>query len=211
MNLRQHKPSGLWVSDTGLVCMPPVKGRGGTRSRTFYWTRGWLKPDGYRMVTWQKKRYHVHRMVLETFGPPPGEGRHIVDHINRKRDDNRIDNLRWANHRENMLNSPKCDNALFSPAGIHTGTPEGKRKYSRRYYETHPDMFRENGKRYVEENRAAVNARARENYANDPERREKQRLATERWKKNNPERHRKYMHDYYEAHKGARKRAETAV
>lgn len=158
MNLRQHKPSGLWVSDTGLVCMPPVKGRGGTRSKTYYWTRGWLKPDGYRMVTWQKKRYHVHRMVLETFGPPPGEGRHIVDHINRKRDDNRIDNLRWASHRENMLNSPKCDNAMFSSEGIHAGTPEGTQQYYRRYRETHIGSWREYQRVYARAYRARKRA-----------------------------------------------------
>lgn len=205
MKIKQHPASGLWVSDTGLVCMPPVKGRGGTRSKTFYWTRGCLKPDGYRMVAWKKKRYHVHRMVIETFGPPPGEGRHIVDHINRIRDDNRIFNLRYVNHRENVLNSPLCDNSMFAAEGVHGGA-----EYYHRYYETHKEIFQESGKRYVEANRPVLNSRRRDRYANDPEFREKQRLATERWKANNPERFRKYMHDYYEAHKTNQKRAKPA-
>lgn len=43
----------------------------------------------------------VHRLVLMTFAGPP-EGRQGA-HINGKRGDNRIENLRWATPKENTL------------------------------------------------------------------------------------------------------------
>jgi hypothetical protein len=53
----------------------------------------------------EKKRYcyRVHRLVIETFLPNP-ENKTEVDHINRNKQDNRIENLRWATHSENVLN-----------------------------------------------------------------------------------------------------------
>lgn len=196
MRIKQHAESGLWVSDAGMVCMPPVKGRGGTHSRTFYWTYGWLKPDGYRMVTWQKKRYHVHRMVLETFGPPSPPDKRLVDHINRIRDDNRIANLRWADYSENGFNCKKADNAQERLGGYS----DTKERYHK-YYLAHKDMFRAYSKRYADKNRKAINASQREKYAADPDRRSKQKMASKAWCVKNKERHKKYLHDYYLAKK----------
>lgn len=145
MKIKQHPSSGLWVSDTGLICMPPVRGR--TSSKTFRWTPGYLRRSGYRVVTWKKVRYHVHRMILETFGPAPSEGRSVVDHINRIKDDNRIENLRWATYSENTLNSSRSDTAMFSSEGIHYG-PEYIRRHNRVYYEAHKERLREYARAY---------------------------------------------------------------
>lgn len=66
-----------------------------------------LKPqkdmNGYESVvlsnsTYQK-RLSVHRIVADNFLLNP-EDKPTVDHINRKRDDNRLCNLRWATHKE---------------------------------------------------------------------------------------------------------------
>lgn len=43
----------------------------------------------------------VHRMVAEAFMPQIDFFRNSIDHINGKRDDNRLDNLRWCTISEN--------------------------------------------------------------------------------------------------------------
>jgi len=45
----------------------------------------------------------IHRLVAKAFIPNPEEKKEI-DHINRIRDDNRVENLRWATRKENNLN-----------------------------------------------------------------------------------------------------------
>lgn len=46
----------------------------------------------------------VHRLVAETFLSNP-QGYNEIDHINHNRLDNRVANLRWVTHSENMRNS----------------------------------------------------------------------------------------------------------
>lgn len=74
---------------------------------------------GYMRVVLRKdgsclKRYGVHRIVAETFIPNP-ENKPQVDHINRVRDDNRVENLRWATACENSRNT--CNNCYFTING----------------------------------------------------------------------------------------------
>lgn len=60
---------------------------------------------GY-MYIWRgqrKKHLRVHRIVAETFIPNP-ENKPEVDHINRIRNDNRVENLRWVTRLENAQN-----------------------------------------------------------------------------------------------------------
>jgi len=45
----------------------------------------------------------VHRLIAENFIPNP-ENKPKVDHINRKKEDNRIINLKWATSSENNYN-----------------------------------------------------------------------------------------------------------
>lgn len=45
----------------------------------------------------------IHRLVAETFIPNPNN-LPCIDHINTIRTDNRIENLRWCTHEENMNN-----------------------------------------------------------------------------------------------------------
>lgn len=49
------------------------------------------------------KKTPLHRLIAECFIPNPNCFPEI-DHINAVRDDNRIENLRWVNHKENMNN-----------------------------------------------------------------------------------------------------------
>lgn len=60
---------------------------------------------GYRMVDLYKdnikQKCRVHRLVAMAFIPNPLNKRE-VDHINFIRDDNRVENLRWATSKENQ-------------------------------------------------------------------------------------------------------------
>ena len=64
---------------------------------------GTLKPTGYRQIKILGKNYLEHHLVwyLHTGLWPTSD----IDHINRKRDDNRIENLRQVNHQFNALNN----------------------------------------------------------------------------------------------------------
>ena len=48
----------------------------------------------------------IHRFIAEAFIPNP-ENKEQVDHINRVRHDNRVENLRWATRQQN------CENRIF--------------------------------------------------------------------------------------------------
>ncbi len=65
--------------------------------------------DGYKYITLhgeQKKTVRVHRLVASAFLPNP-DNKPTVDHMNRDRSDNRLENLRYASWREQNLNAVK--------------------------------------------------------------------------------------------------------
>ena len=49
------------------------------------------------------KSFSIHRLVGIHYIPNPNNYP-TIDHINRKRDDNRVENLRWATHSEQQKN-----------------------------------------------------------------------------------------------------------
>ncbi len=65
------------------------------------------KNNGYLYVNLYKdgirKLHNIHRLVAEHYIPNP-YNKKCVDHWNGKRNDNRVENLRWATHSENNQN-----------------------------------------------------------------------------------------------------------
>ncbi len=51
----------------------------------------------------KKKTYAIHRLVIEHFGPAKPNEYSIVDHKNKNKLNNHIDNLEWVSIRENTL------------------------------------------------------------------------------------------------------------
>ena len=48
------------------------------------------------------KKYQVHRLVLSAFSPVADMDKLQVNHINEKKDDNRLENLEWITHKDNQ-------------------------------------------------------------------------------------------------------------
>tara|TARA_R110000765_G_scaffold365673_1_gene455806 strand:+ start:40 stop:525 length:486 start_codon:yes stop_codon:yes gene_type:complete len=84
---------------------------------------GWTKEkkpsktkEGYMVINLynngKRKTFKVHRLLALHFIPNP-ENKPHVDHINGIRDDNRLENLRWVTHKENM-NGFRSDRGVYA-------------------------------------------------------------------------------------------------
>ncbi len=58
---------------------------------------------GYLYTTIRGKPIHVARLIAQAYIPNPSNLPE-VDHINRNKLDNRLENIRWVSKKENMLN-----------------------------------------------------------------------------------------------------------
>lgn len=68
---------------------------------------GAIDKGGYRryllVIDGHRKNVFAHRLVAEAFLENP-DNKRVIDHINTKRTDNRVSNLRWVTHKENSNN-----------------------------------------------------------------------------------------------------------
>ena len=71
----------------------------------------------------KKNKFQIHRLLALAFIPNP-ENKPYIDHINGIKDDNRLENLRWVTHQENM------NGFRSNPAQIITKGCIRKTKYS---------------------------------------------------------------------------------
>lgn len=64
-----------------------------------------IDSDGYKLVHLgtDNQNIKVHRLVAEAFIPNP-DNKPTVDHIDRNKCNNNVDNLRWATHKEQAQN-----------------------------------------------------------------------------------------------------------
>lgn len=72
--------------------------------------------NGYQVIEYyedgKRKRLYIHRILATLFMPNP-ENKPEINHINGIKSDNRIENLEWCTHAENIKHAFKiglCDN-----------------------------------------------------------------------------------------------------
>lgn len=90
------------VSNTGQV-MSPNYARSGLSGVMKGKTHRGYTAINFKKVGCKQRTIMVHRLVAEAFIGPCPEGCE-VDHINRNRSDNRVENLRYISHKENCNN-----------------------------------------------------------------------------------------------------------
>lgn len=102
----------------------------------------WLKsrpmPNGYLQICFTKdgKHYYryLHRLLAEAFLERK-EGENEIDHINGKRNDNRLSNIRWTDKRGNMSNPITRENCSKAALNKPPMSDETKAKFSKMVYQ----------------------------------------------------------------------------
>jgi hypothetical protein len=110
-----------------------------SKKRKKFLTKNRLTADGYRRVALRvdgkPKGFSVHRLVAEHYISNPNN-LPVVDHINRNRLDNRVENLRWFSISGNVINRPLQPSNLSGFRHIFTATLKLKGKEYHYWYLT---------------------------------------------------------------------------
>lgn len=112
-----HPDLKVFIRSDGAVWHPCKL----THRTKWEWSYGYDDTHGYRMIYVGEARIFVHRLVAETFLQKPG-GKDFVDHINRQRSDNRVENLHYVTRAENESNKQRAEDcvAKYGVRAIHT-------------------------------------------------------------------------------------------
>lgn len=176
-----HPTLGICIRSDGLICLPATK-----RRKKAVWTYGYMKSSGYMQIVLSKKTYLVHRLVAETFIQFPIPDGLQVDHINRRKNDNRVENIRLVTPSTNCRNTEQHDRVEKRD---HAHTYDNPKAYR---HERHKRMYADPAQRsiilqknheYIKENPEKQRA-YNKTYYNSPKGKESYRIRSERFSAN---------------------------
>lgn len=154
----KHPTLGVLVREDGLVKRPR---HGGNK---LVWTKGTINKTRsgngyYRVRIGSDKKAYVHVLVAETFIDNPSH-KTQVDHENRIRTDNRVQNLRWVTPSENSRNTSSYLNADNLGVRWCEDSKEANRRYMKKKRENSEfrRMESEKQRRYREKKKAERSA-----------------------------------------------------
>lgn len=108
MRILKHPILPLWCREDGAICMPP----NGYKFKKFRWTFGSKDHYGYLCINFRGKKYQVHRLICEAFHGLAPVDRPTCDHFpDRNPQNNRADNLRWADMHMQNDNRQICEDS----------------------------------------------------------------------------------------------------
>ena len=87
----------------------------------------------YRVGLYNNKKvklYYLHRLIALAYIPNP-DNKDFIDHINRIRNDNRIENLRWATTSENNQNKSQSKNNTSGTTNVYYYKSTDKWRYQK--------------------------------------------------------------------------------
>lgn len=150
MRVKCHPTLGILVGTDGHVMVPA------TRNSKAHWTFGCKDSLGYFRAQIYGKPYKTHRLVAETYIPNP-ENKTEVDHIDRVRNNNNVENLRWSTSSENRRNRADVDR-VDARGGAHKY--ENEKQYMKEWWtkrsKTHKYVIFSNGKKRCLPNSEAI-------------------------------------------------------
>ena len=141
MRVKCHPSLGILVCTDGHV-MVPANG-----SKKAHWTFGSKNERGYLSVMINGKHYRVHRLVAQTFIGPIPDG-YEVDHIDRDRSNNAVNNIRITTHSQNNRNTSHNDR-VDARGGTHWYENEKQywKEKNAEHRKTHKNVYFSDGKR----------------------------------------------------------------
>lgn len=96
---KQIRDTNYYVSDEGKIF----------NQKTKRYLNGSLDKNGYLRFRLENRNVSIHRMVLETFNPRDDMNLLEVNHINGIKADNRLVNLEWVTHQDNMNHAKQIE------------------------------------------------------------------------------------------------------
>lgn len=138
MRIEHHPYLDVFVREDGCIYLP----QSGVNKA--HWTFGSKHSDGYRIVKIASKSYYVHRLVAQTFLQYPIPQGYQIDHANRVRSDNRLENIRVCTPSDNQRNTSSHDR-VEARGGTHKYEDETqyRREYDASYHQARRKTHRQ--------------------------------------------------------------------